>query len=73
VLTIHRQIYLQVRICRLFHDRLLDLLLPHDVLWIEFLYQLPLICILILRLQHFHIWCEFAALLTDGCHVLFFG
>ena len=73
MLAIHGQINLQVRVRRLLHHRLLDLLLPDDVLWIELLHELPLIWILIRRLQHFHVWCELGARLAHVRHVLLFG
>ena len=51
----------------------LAILLPDDVLWIELLHELPLIWILIRRLQHFHVWCELGARLAHVRHVLLFG
>jgi len=73
MLTIHRQINLQVRI-RLIQHRLLYLLLSYNILWIEFFHDLPLICVLIrVCLQHFHIRRKFRAMLANVWYLLFRG
>lgn len=69
VRAVHGQVYLELLRgrCLLLQHRLLELLLPDDVLWIEFLDHLPVIIIVLIRLKRLHIGRKFRSLLHQIC------